>query len=114
MLADYQTGWDWFSLQLDDGRELMLFWIRALPGHPVTQHSVLIDRDGSKQQLNPNNIELTVLKHWDSPSGKRYPARWRLHIPAEGLDLDIRPPVADQELRHSLAYWEGAVVIGGY
>lgn len=113
VLADYQTGWDWFSLQLDDGRELMLFWIRALPGHPVTQHSVLIDRDGSKQQLNPNNIELTVLKHWDSPSGKRYPARWRLHIPAEGLDLDIRPPVADQELRHSLAYWEGAVVIGG-
>ncbi|MEH6473356.1 MAG: lipocalin-like domain-containing protein [Halopseudomonas sp.] len=113
ILADYQTGWDWFSLQLDDGRELMLFWIRAKPGHPVTQHSVLIDRDGNKRPLDPNKIELTVLDHWNSPNGKRYPARWRLHIPSEGLDLDITPPVADQELRHSVAYWEGAVVIDG-
>ncbi len=26
------VGWDWFSLQLDDGRELMLFQIRREDG----------------------------------------------------------------------------------
>jgi predicted secreted hydrolase len=91
----------------------MLFQIRAKPGHPVTQASILIDKDGNKQQLNNDQLDLTVLDHWNSPSGKRYPARWRLRIPTEDLDLEIAPRLADQEMRHSITYWEGAVVISG-
>jgi predicted secreted hydrolase len=113
VLADYQTGWDWFSLQLDDGRELMLFQIRAKPGQPLTQQSILIDPAGNTRQLANHQVDLTVLKHWDSPSGKRYPARWRLRIPTQNLDLEIVPRLADQEMRHSITYWEGAVAISG-
>lgn len=113
VLADYQTGWDWFSLQLDDGRELMLFKIRAKPGHPQTQHSILIDPAGNRLQLADQQLDLTVLEHWNSPSGKRYPSRWRLRIPSEHLDLRITPRLNDQEMRHSITYWEGAVSISG-
>ena len=31
-LAANQTGWDWFSLQLEDGSDLMLFQIRTKEG----------------------------------------------------------------------------------
>ncbi|MEH6824810.1 MAG: lipocalin-like domain-containing protein [Motiliproteus sp.] len=113
VLADYQTGWDWLALQLDDGRELMLYHIRAKPGHPQNRQSVLIDRDGKPRQLSPDQIDLTVLAHWRSPNGTHYPARWRLRIPSESLDVEIVPRLADQEMRHSLSYWEGAVVISG-
>lgn len=113
VLADYQTGWDWFSLQLDDGRELMLFQIRAKPGHPLTQQSILIDQDASTRKLSSQQVDLTVLEHWSSPGGKRYPARWRLRIPTENMDLEIAPRLADQEMRHSITYWEGSVSING-
>ena len=32
VLSAQQTGWDWFSLQLDDGRELMIFQLRLKSG----------------------------------------------------------------------------------
>ena len=48
-----------------------------------------------------------------SPSGATYPAGWRFQIPAEGLDLTITPLLADQELRLSTTYWEGAVEAHG-
>ncbi|MDE0286375.1 MAG: lipocalin family protein, partial [Gammaproteobacteria bacterium] len=46
-------------------------------------------------------------------SGVTYPSAWRLRVPEHGLDLNIRPAVADQELDLSFRYWEGAVEIDG-
>ena len=31
-LEPEQIGWDWFSLQLDDGRDLMIFQLRRADG----------------------------------------------------------------------------------
>jgi predicted secreted hydrolase len=57
---------------------------------------------------------MDVLDRWRSPrSGARYPSRWRLRIPSEGLDLDVTPRLADQELDVSFRYWEGAVAVEG-
>ena len=51
---------------------------------------------------------------WASPrDGARYPARWRLASPALGLDLQVRPRLADQELDLTVRYWEGAVEVAG-
>lgn len=112
MLADYQAGWDWFSLQLEDGMDVMFMQIRHKDGKadPMTS-GTLIGADGSTTPLAREDVAIEILDSWESPKGGRYPAHWRLKIKPSGRLLDIRPVLADQELRHDARYWEGAVDI---
>jgi predicted secreted hydrolase len=108
-------GWDWFSLQLDDGREIMFFQLRQADGgqSPFTS-GTLVERDGTTRPLAAEAVVLRAEGEWRSPrSGAAYPARWRMQLPAEGLDLTITPLLADQELAVAVVYWEGAVAVGG-
>lgn len=114
-LAADQIGWDWFSIQLDDGSELMVFQIRKADGSidPFSS-GALIASDGSIQTLSRQDFEIEVLSTWKSPRTQaRYPAGWRLRVPAAGLVLQIEPYLADQELDVSYAYWEGCVRVRG-
>jgi predicted secreted hydrolase len=109
------VGWDWFGLHLGDAGELMLFQLRRADGgvDPFSS-GAYIPPDGPPIQLGADDFTLTTLETWTSPhSGARYPARWRLRIPAIGLDVEISPLLADQELNLSYAYWEGAVSVEG-
>lgn len=114
-LAGDQVGWDWFSLQLGDGRELMLFEIRRSDGsREAASGGTLVAMEGSARRLQAADFEITVLERWRSPhSGADYPARWRVHVPSEGLELEVQPLAADQEMRTSFVYWEGAVSLSG-
>ena len=109
------VGWDWWSLQLDDGRELMFFEIRRQDGgRDPASSGTLVAVDGRTKRLAAADVEAVATGSWTSPrSGARYPARWRLRIPAEDLDVEIEPLVADQELQTSFTYWEGAVRVSG-
>jgi predicted secreted hydrolase len=70
--------------------------------------------DGSFRSLSAGDVGIETLDHWKSPSsGVRYPSRWRLRVPSEGIELTVVPRVADQELRTFVRYWEGAVSVGG-
>jgi predicted secreted hydrolase len=114
-LAADQVGWDWFALQLDDGREVMLYRLRRRDGSidPVSAGS-LVEPDGTARSLSAAAMPVEVAGHWTSPrSGVRYPAGWRLAIPGADLALDIAPRLADQELDLGLRYWEGAVRVRG-
>ena len=114
-LGEDQVGWDWFSLQLDDGRELMYYQLRLKDGtaDPLSS-GVLVDASGATQRLRPNDIQIKVLDYWQSSkSGARYPAEWRLDIVKEGISLEILPVLADQELHTTVRYWEGAVSVQG-
>ena len=108
-------GWDWWSLQLDDGRELMFFEIRRSDGgHDGASSGTLVAADGQTRRLAAADVEATVLARWTSPrSGASYPSRWRIRVPSEELQLEIEPLVADQEMRTSFTYWEGAVRVSG-
>jgi predicted secreted hydrolase len=114
-LGPSAVGWDWLSLQLGDGRELMLFEIRRTDGsREQASAGTLVAQDGSARRLRAADFEVTVLGLWRSPhSGAEYPARWRVHVPSEGLELEVQPLVADQEMRTSFVYWEGAVSLSG-
>jgi predicted secreted hydrolase len=109
------VGWDWWSLQLDDGRELMLFDIRREDGgREAASGGTLVAPDGSTRRLLATDFDGQVLGRWTSPrSGADYPARWRIRVPSEDLSLEVDPLVADQELRTRFVYWEGAVTIAG-
>jgi predicted secreted hydrolase len=109
-LDPQQVGWDWFALQLDDGRSLMLYALRRRDGStdPASAGSV-IAADGTSQPLLASDFAIEVLDRWASPRGGLYPARWRLRVPSAGLDLEVVPVMADQELDTTPRYWEGAV-----
>jgi predicted secreted hydrolase len=114
-LGPQAVGWDWFSLQLSDGRELMYFQIREEDGsiQPVSS-GTLIAADGTSTTVGSDQVQLEVLDHWASPrSPARYPSRWRLQVPSMGLELTIDPWLPDQEMDVSFTYWEGAVRIAG-
>ncbi len=114
-LGPEQSGWDWFALQLEDGRELMFYRLRLQNGG-VDPHSsgILVAADGSTHRLRYDEVELKVLDLWTSPyTGDRYPSRWVLRLPAESLELTIIPRLLDQEMRVSVHYWEGAVAVAG-
>jgi predicted secreted hydrolase len=115
-LSSGSIGWDWFSLQLDNGTALMLFQIRREDGtiEPYSSGS-FIGSDGTVQSLAHDAWQLEVLDTWKSTaSGAEYPAGWRLRIPAIDLELEGRPLMADQELQVSTIYWEGASAFAGF
>jgi predicted secreted hydrolase len=108
-------GWDWFALQLGDGGSLMFYRLRG-PGGATSPFSAgsLLRPDGSRLSLAAADVQVEALDTWRSPrTGTTYPARWRLRVPAAGIDLQIAPYLADQELPVSVSYWEGAVRVGG-
>jgi predicted secreted hydrolase len=114
-LASDQAGWDWFALQLDDGRDLMFYRLRRADGsvHPASA-GVVVGREGGVTRLGASDLEVEALGHWDSPQGgARYPVRWRLRAPDHGIDLRLEPLLDDQEVALTFRYWEGAVRASG-
>lgn len=108
------VGWDWFALHLDDGRDLMLYNLRRRDGtaDPFSRGTVVAP-DGAARSLVPSAFSLTPEGAWESPRGGTYPARWRVRVPSERLDLVVTPALADQELDGAVRYWEGAVTVEG-
>jgi predicted secreted hydrolase len=109
-LPEEAIGWDWFSLQFDDGSALMLFEIRRDDGSlEAASSGSFIHPDGTVQPLRKEEWQLEVLDTWTSPeSGAEYPAGWRLSIPTLELEATGRPLSPNQELNVSTIYWEGA------
>jgi predicted secreted hydrolase len=118
-LREDQVGWDWFSIQLDNQAELMLYLMRRKDGTVDPYSSgTLVSADGTIKHLALKDFRIEVLDRWKSPkSGANYPMRWKVTIPAEEIDLEILPAFSDQELITSrstrVTYWEGAVGITG-
>jgi predicted secreted hydrolase len=114
-LAGDQAGWDWFALQLSDGRDLMFYRLRKKDGSvDPFSGGTLSAADGSSRRLSAAEVRLSVAGWWTSPaSGTRYPARWRLKVPGAGIDVEVTPRLAGQELLGSFRYWEGAVSVQG-
>ena len=109
------VGWDWFALQLDDGRDMMYYQLRRNDGtvEPVSS-GTLVASDGTSRRLSRDEVQVETLATWKSPrTGAVYPAKWRVRVPGENIALEITPVIADQELDVSFAYWEGAVNVAG-
>jgi predicted secreted hydrolase len=126
-LDKHAEGWDWFSIQLDHGYEVMLYYIRLAtptekqPGKEAWLDSAytrmdgtLVLPDGTSRRLDTDNIAIAVLDSWRSPDTTiRYPAGWHITLPAEGLELEIEPTLPHQELLTAIIYWEGSVQARG-
>ncbi len=105
-LASDQVGWDWFSVQLDNRTELMLFELRRKDGSIDPYSSgTFVDAKGVARHLRHEDFSLEPLSRWE-----KYPVEWRLRVPSLNTDITCRPVLRNQKLR---GYWEGAVDYSG-
>ncbi|MEX0999585.1 MAG: lipocalin-like domain-containing protein, partial [Thermodesulfobacteriota bacterium] len=114
-LGQDQEGWDWFSLQLDDGREIMLYQLRLKDGgvDPFSSGS-LVGVASAVITLKEEDFEIEVLDTWkSSETGIVYPSKWKVTIPEQDIELTVTPLLNNQELQVSFTYWEGAVEVSG-
>ncbi len=118
-LGNDQVGWDWFSIQLEDNTELMLYRMRRADGSSdLASSGTIVSKDGRARHLTVTDFQIESTATWTSAESKAtYPSRWRLTVPSLDLVLDVTPLLADQELRTSrstkVTYWEGAVGVIG-
>jgi predicted secreted hydrolase len=115
-LDENQIGWDWFSLQFEDGWALMLFQLRERgSGISDSASGTFITADKNSQPLHKSDFEITVLDTWRSPHTQgKYPSSWQIRIHQPDCLLAAQPSMADQEINFPpIAYWEGAVHFEG-
>jgi predicted secreted hydrolase len=113
------VGWDWFSLQLDKGMDLMFYQIRHRDGKIDPYSSgTIIYADGTYQNLLRKEFQIEVLDQWkSSKSGAIYPSKWRVRVPGHQIELILFPTVKNQELitkeSTRVTYWEGSIKVEG-
>lgn len=118
-LREDQVGWDWFSIQLDNKTELMLYLMRRKDGSIDPYSSgTLVGADGATKHLSLSDYRVEVLDRWKSPkSDANYPMKWKVTIPNQQIELEIIPAFPEQELITNrstrVTYWEGAVSVTG-
>jgi predicted secreted hydrolase len=116
-----QTGWDWFSLQLADNTDLMLFQLRRKDGSidPFSA-GTFIDAQGKSHHLTHTDFTLTSLgDSWKSPvTSATYPVRWKIFVPKLVIELEADTALKSQELTGPSKwipnYWEGAISVSGH
>lgn len=118
-LEPQQVGWDWFSLQLDDGSDLMVFQLRRADGSIDPRSSgTLIEPGGRTTPIAlSDGLNLTPGRAWTSrATGARYPIEWSVTLPGRAIDLTVEAAVDGQELHartSGVSYWEGAIDVSG-
>jgi predicted secreted hydrolase len=119
-LEPEQLGWDWFSIQLEDGRDLMIFRLRRADGSIDPRSSgTLVESDGSTRAITrESGFNLEPGRTWTSPTSRaRYPVAWTVRVPGSALDLSVTAAVENQELHTEqstgVTYWEGAIDVAG-
>jgi predicted secreted hydrolase len=118
-LREYQVGWDWFSIQIENGTDLMFYQLRHRDGKidPYSSGTVIL-ADGKSRHLKAQEFQIDILDKWKSQrSGATYPSQWLIKVPTSGIELKLTPTVKDQELvTHEstrVTYWEGSVKVEG-
>jgi predicted secreted hydrolase len=114
-----QKGWDWFSIQLQTGAELMVYHLRDTFDRPSPFSSgTYVDERGQSTHLRREDFELEVKGYWQSPQTRAvYPSGWVVRVPRFGLEVAVEPVLKEQELdtrgTTMIVYWEGACTVKG-
>jgi predicted secreted hydrolase len=122
-MATNEIGWDWLSVQFEDGAEIMLYRMRLKDGNPRIESigpyssGRYVDAQGKSQFLSVKDFVMTPdAKTWTSPvTQAHYPVRWHVSIPRLKMEFDLTTPLTNQELvgEFGPSYWEGAIDVSG-
>lgn len=111
-----RIGWNWFGIQLDDNRELLISENRSMEtGTTSAQMVNFIQEDGSL--LFSRNIQIHPISFWKSnQTNIIYPIEWRIDIPEFKIELNVKALFPEQEmliLGPLRAIWEGICIVTG-
>ncbi|MDI4648689.1 lipocalin family protein [Cohnella hashimotonis] len=117
-------GWDWFGLQLEDGRELLVSRLRPAGAGAATDGEALVQARAEARLIGPdgsttpsNRVVLRPLRRWRSEdTGADYPVAWAISLPDFGMTISVAPLMDRQEmpvLGPLRAIWEGVVAFEG-
>ena len=113
------VGWDWFSLQLSDQTEVMIYLLRKKDGTlSPASGGTYVDVDSNSSQLRIHDLNVKVLNTWKSKhSDAIYPSGWHIKSALLSMELSVSPQFKDQEMLTSMTtgvtYWEGSVSVTG-
>lgn len=103
-----------YQVQLDDGREILIFQLRRKDGSaPPISNGLLIQADGRASPISENEVKLEPDTFWSNPSGTRYPIAWIMKLPALETELRLSPLVENQETDRSVRTWSGYASVSG-
>jgi predicted secreted hydrolase len=109
-------SWDWFSLQLADNTEYMLFFLHDRQSNQQYYGATRIAPDGTSTPITTGLAEV-ALGSWTSPTTHiTYSSGWRLSLP--GGSVTVTPLLANQEFvvqstTAGTSYWEGDSAVTG-
>jgi len=120
-LDENQVGWDWFSIHLDNNKEIMLYLMRLKDGsYDQASSGSLISEQGKLKFLKLSDYQIKSVGKWRSEKTKiEYPMGWQIDLPAFNVHLKVSPKIHNQEFArqdgNAVTYWEGACsVLGTY
>jgi len=110
-------GWDWFSMQLSNGQQYMLFFIKDKTGRIAVTAGTRVASGGKNiTYLTAAGIGEKATGSWISPATHiKYGSGWKITVP--GGELTVTPDLRNQEVNllktQMNVYWEGDVTIRG-
>jgi predicted secreted hydrolase len=112
------AGWDWYSIQLANNTEFMLYVIRDAQKRPLSTFGTFVPASGDPVEIPPGAIASQPISSWASPvTHGVYPSGWNVGVGTQQASLRLTPLLLDQELvtaqSTGVAYWEGAVSVSG-
>ena len=120
--GDFTTlgiGWDWLSLNLDDGSDLTISVVWEQDGNkPINSYGTYVPADSAPVHLPGSDISLESSGTWaSSATGAVYPIDWTLRVDSLDMDLSLTPAMEHAEFALSgfipIVYWEGSVSATG-
>ena len=115
--GDFQpvaVEWDWASIQLDDGTDLMISSLYDREGPLIERYATLRRQGQPARTLLADEVSFTPGEPvWRSPvTETAYRTHWNVEVPGEGLSLALRPLEEESEYRSEtigVTYWEAGV-----
>jgi predicted secreted hydrolase len=111
-VAYNKDKWTWFSIQLDDGTDLMC--VEYDDGKGKDHLVSMLDARGNAEHYERATFTPDD-KIWKSKTTKaKYPLSWTVTIPEKDLALKISSTLSDEEMIFgAIAYWESPVIVTG-
>jgi predicted secreted hydrolase len=111
-LAAEQLGWDWFSMQFDDGHRLMVFRLREADPADGFRAGTWISPEGEAWPLQRDDIVMTPLS-WAQAGPTEVPVRWQIDIPKLAVSVTTEALYSGAWMPTTIPYWEGPIRISG-
>ncbi|MBX3617925.1 MAG: hypothetical protein KF839_12445 [Nitrosomonas sp.] len=119
--GDFSVGqltWDWFSLQLSDSIDLMIYQLRDKKTSEKILYMGTFNQNGNVETLSAEDFNVIPKKEWTSKKTNIvYPTEWNIEIPSKNIRITIKSRNESNEFDAKLTtyniYWEGAVSVQG-